>query len=258
MDYLARIVQDVQRSIDDGYYRVLPKGLVGRQHSFCDAIMHSSPSRNAIIAELKPASPSEGALLGSRTVDDLLSLYAASGVKGLSVLTEPEHFRGSLEYLQRASLLGLPLLMKDFVIGVEQLDAARAHGASAILLIATLFERGYSPIELDTMIEEAHRRSLEVLLEVTSSDEYRQALQTGAEMIGINNRDLTTLRVDLNRTAEILSAAPKDRIVWSLSGMQTKDDLKKLREAGADAFLIGTNVLKADDPSAKLRRFQEG
>jgi indole-3-glycerol phosphate synthase len=254
MDHLDRIMQDVLRSIEDGYYRAAPLGPVGKPPYFCDAIAQSSFLKNAIIAELKPASLSEGALLGSRTIDEVLALYVTSGVTGLSVLTEPNHFRGSLEYLRRASLLGLPVLMKDFVIRVEQLDAASAHGASAVLLIVSLFERGYAPVSLDAMIAEAHARNLEVLLEVASLREYHLARKTRVQMIGINNRDLATLRVDLNRTVQMLAAAPKDRLVWSLSGIQTNSEVRRLRNAGSDAFLVGTSLLKDRDPCAMLKQ----
>ncbi|MBI1743770.1 indole-3-glycerol-phosphate synthase [Candidatus Acetothermia bacterium] len=252
MDYLDRIVSDVQQSIRHGYYQSRPQGSIGPKFSFVQAIAHCSEGKNAIIAELKPASPSEGILLKKNSTDEMLSLYVQAGVSGLSILTEPQHFGGSLENLRHASLLGLPTLTKDFVICTEQLDAARAYGASGVLLIATLFERDYASLNLDAMISEAQKRELEVLLEVASLDEYERALKTNATMIGINNRDLTSLKIDLNRTADILGKSSKDRLIWSLSGVDTREDLQKLRDAGADAFLVGTSLLKAKDPQVKL------
>jgi indole-3-glycerol phosphate synthase len=247
------MMHDVRSSIWRGYYRSRTEGQPEPRRSFVEAIGQRPSQRNAIIAELKPISPSEGILLGgSKFINERLALYAGAGVTGLSVLTEPVHFGGSLENLGRASHLGLPVLMKDFVISLEQLDAASAHGASAVLLIATLFERGYASRGLSEMIRAAHERGLEVLLEVASRGAYQRALETEADMIGINNRDLRTLRVDLRRTIEILRAAPKDRLIWSLSGVRHAEDVRRLCAAGADAFLVGTSLMKASDLPAKL------
>jgi indole-3-glycerol phosphate synthase len=252
MDFLDRVVFDVRKSLQQGFYRAKGPWSVGTRCSFVKAIQNCPATRNAIIAEIKPISPTEGDLLNDTRIDELISHYISTNLIGLSVLTEPTHFGGSLEILNQAGRHKIPVLMKDFVLSLEQLDAACAHGASAVLLIARLFYRGYSQQSLDTMIRDAHARGLEVLLEVASHEEYLQALESDAEMIGINNRDLATLQIDLNRTIEILNQWRKDRLVWSLSGMKTKSDLKRLREAGVDAFLIGTGLLKARNPRAKL------
>jgi indole-3-glycerol phosphate synthase len=169
------------------------------------------------------------------------------------VVTDPDHFGGSLESLSYAGETGLPTLMKDFVMDPVQLDAGAACGGSAVLLILTIFRRGYPRLSVETLIAEAHSRGLEVLLEVNSLEEYEQSLQTDAEMIGINHRDLATLQLDLGLTERILSRASKDRPVWALSGIKTPEDVRRLKAAGADASLVGTSLLRSSHPGAALR-----
>jgi len=258
MDHLDHLAQDTLERLAAGYYaNVTPITAAGEKRSFVEAIGRAQVQRkNAVIAEIKPASPSEGQLLGPRDLNNLKGLMEGlreAGAAGLSVLTDPKNFGGSLESLKIASGLGLPTLMKDFVLDPVQLDACRACGGSAVLLIFALFRRGYAQCSLQEMIEEAHRRGLEVLLEVSCREEYEEALSTRAEMIGINNRDLTRLRVDLRTTERILRGARKDRPVWALSGIESPEDLFRLREAGADAFLVGTALMRAQDPIEKLR-----
>lgn len=253
MDHLDEFVRDTWKRVNAGYYaNVTHVTLKGR--SFVRAIRRAQAAgRNALIAELKPISPSEGRLLNGRSPQDLLQIYASSGAAGLSVLTEPEHFGGSLELLARAGETGLPTLMKDFVMDPVQLEACAACGGSGVLLILAIFRRGYPRLSVETMIEEAHDRGLEVLLEVNSLEEYERALQTEAEMIGINHRNLATFTLDLGLTEHILSRAPKDRPVWALSGIETPEDVRRLKAAGADAFLVGTSLLRAGDPGTALR-----
>jgi len=256
MDHLDRLAQDALERLAAGYYtNVTPiTPAAGEKRSFVEAIGRAQAQhKNAVIAEIKPASPSEGQLLGPRDLQRLMEGFREAGAAGLSVLTDPKNFGGSLESLKIASGLGLPTLMKDFVLDPVQLDACRACGGSAVLLIFALFRRGYAQCPLQEMIEEAHRRGLEVLLEVSCREEYEEALSTRAEMIGINNRDLTRLRVDLRTTERILRGARKDRPVWALSGIESPEDLFRLREAGADAFLVGTALMRAQDPIEKLR-----
>jgi indole-3-glycerol phosphate synthase len=250
LDRLESIVRDVRETIRSGYYRIEePK--TQNPRTFSEAIARRRGY--AVIAELKPASPSAGALLRDRSPTEVLSQYARSGAVGISVLTEPVHFGGSLELLAQASQTGLPTLMKDFIIAPEQIVAGARCGASAILLIVTLFERRYTDLTLAEALALAHRHSLEVLAEVASVEEFLLAQQTDADMIGINNRDLITLHTDLRRTEEILHKVRKDRLVWSLSGIETAQDIQRMRAAGADAFLIGTALMQAQDPAQKLQ-----
>lgn len=251
MDHLEQIVHDVRKTIRSGYYRVSSPTVLRARPWFSAAITRCLGY--AVIAELKPISPVRGALLHDRSPADVLSRYARSGAVGISVLTEPVHFGGSLELLSQASQIGLPTLMKDFIIAPEQIIAGASSGASAILLIVTLFQRRCTSLTFEEAITLAHEHGLEVLAEVASVEDFLLAQGTDADMIGINNRDLVTLHTDIQRTGEILRRVQKDRLVWSLSGIETAHDIRWLRTAGADAFLIGTALMHAKDPAHKLQ-----
>jgi len=248
-DYLDKLAKTALETIDSGYYSF--DGTSVSPPSFVEAV--KSHEGLGLITEVKPSSPSGGNLIGDKSVTDIVDLYVDAGVTGLSVLTEPVHFGGSLNNLNYAAQQGLPVLFKDFVLDLVQLKVAQSTGASAVLLILALFERGYAKLNLDDMIQAAIDHGLEVLLEVYDSEEYERALNSKAHMIGINNRDLKTLEVDLTTTKTILDQSQKDRMVWSLSGVYNESDLKFLSQCGADACLIGTSLMKSDDPPALLR-----
>lgn len=250
MDHLEEIVRDVRKTIRSGYYRMVSR-VPGARPSFSEALARHRGY--AVIAELKLISPVAGALLRDRSPAEVLSQYARSGVVGISVLTEPVHFGGSLKLLAQASRMGLPTLMKDFIIAPEQIMAGASNGASAVLLIVTLFQRRWTSLTFAEAIALAHEHGLEVLAEVASVEEFLIAQHTDADMIGINNRALTTLRTDITRTGEILRQVQKDRPVWALSGIETAHDIQCLKAAGADAFLIGTALMQAEDPAQKLQ-----
>lgn len=254
MDYLDRLAQSTIERIKQGYYANVADLTLAPRRSFVEAIRSAQvKGQNAVIAEIKPASPSAGRLLDQTDIGTLAQGLCEAGAIGISVLTEPTHFHGSLQNLKLASELELPTLMKDFTLDPAQLDACVRCGGSAILLILSLFNRGYCALPLEAMIAQVHQQGLEVLLEVNSLEEFKEAQRTPADMIGINNRDLATLQVDRSRTSKILSQAKKDRIIWALSGIETAVDLRALRAAGADTFLIGTALMRAADPGAKLR-----
>jgi len=181
--------------------------------------------------------------------------FAQLPITGLSTLTEPTHFGGSLDTLRYAATKNLPVLFKDFVLEVTQLDAAAHCGASCVLLILALFERGYSALALDEMIHECNQRNLDVLLEVYDAPEYARALHTNATMIGVNNRNLKTLDVDIHTTETVLKTHPKDRLVWGLSGVHTADDVRFLRDCGVDACLVGTALMRSERPQQLLESF---
>jgi len=249
MDYLDRVVESVRATTRSGYYAV-EKSVQGERRSFVEGIRACSV--NPVIAEIKPASPSAGQMLKRKSIEEIVRIYKEAGVVGISVLTEPVHFGGSLTNLKLASASGLPTLMKDFVIDPVQLEACAACGGSAVLLILSLFRRGHSPLDVNQMIARAHEFGLEVLLEVNSLEEFKLAQETQTDMIGINNRDLATLKVDLNTTKKILSQVKKDRIVWGMSGIESAEDIRRLRRAGADAFLVGTSLMQSLHLAGKL------
>ncbi len=251
-DVLDKLAQTALETISSGYYGQLKAPKSPRKPaSFIELIEHK-PGR-VLVCEVKPASPSRGKL-ARRPPREMVDLYVRGGADGLSILTEPIHFGGALDTLVYAGWQGLPVLFKDFVLDPVQLDAAARGGASAVLLILALFERGHAAVPLDAMIRRAHAAGLEVLLEVYDRPEYERALKSKADMIGINNRDLKTLEVDLGTTARVLRGAEKDRPVWALSGLNGP---KALRIAPAEAFLVGTSLMESDDPGVQLNALIE-
>ncbi len=179
------------------------------------------------------------------------------GAVGISILTEPKHFGGSLFSLAKVrSKIKLPLLMKDIIISPVQLESASIASANSVLLIEALFMRGYCECDVHEMIEYAQSLNLEVLLEVHSEKEFSSALNTNADMIGINNRDLRSLKVDLRVTERILKENdPEGEIIVSESGIKTPDDLRFLHECGISAFLIGSAIMMSRDIKKKIKEF---
>jgi indole-3-glycerol phosphate synthase len=216
-----------------------------------EAAIRSAGDRNAVIAELKYASPSEGSIRTGPGPAELAREFARGGCVALSVLTEPDFFRGSLDNIGKVrNSVVLPVLRKDFVIDERQLYETRTSGANAILLIAGLLGD-----RLGEFTELAADLGLEPLIEVHSEREMVLALRTDGMLIGINNRDLTTMKVDTGTT--LLLAGPAHdagRLVVSESGIGTAEDIIRLKGA-ADAFLIGTAIMSADDPKSKLEEF---
>ena len=173
------------------------------------------------------------------------------------MLTEPKHFNGSLSnIIEVRRSVALPILMKDIVVDPVQIDAASKIGADSVLLIQALFDRGHCGLGLAEMVAKAHSKNLEVLLETHNKDEFTRALKTEADLIGVNNRNLGTLKVDLNTTKTILAECHcAGKVVVSESGINTPNELRFLRSCGANAFLIGSSVMLADDVEVKVKEF---
>jgi len=254
-DVLDELANTALETIASGYYGQLEAPESPRNPASFVELIGRKPGR-VLVCEVKPASPSRG-VLSSRPPCEMVDLYVEGGADGLSILTEPVHFGGALDTLVYAGRQGLPVLFKDFVLDSVQLDAAARGGASAVLLILALFERGHAAVPLETMIGRAHEAGLEVLLEVYDRPEYDRALKTEVDMIGINNRDLKALKVDLGTTERVLRGAKKDRPVWALSGVGGPEALRALRTAQVEAFLVGTSLMESDDPSAQLNALME-
>ncbi|HXE75999.1 MAG TPA: indole-3-glycerol phosphate synthase TrpC [Candidatus Xenobia bacterium] len=208
-----------------------------------------------IVAELKKASPSRGLLRPRYNPAALAPALEAAGACALSVLTEPEFFRGSLEDLQTvAKLVGVPVLRKDFLFDSYQLFEARAAGADAFLLIAAIL----SAAELRLLLTLGRQLGMSALVEVHTADELARALDAEAEIIGVNNRDLKTFSVDIETSLRLVEAVPDACLVVSESGLWSNDDLQRLRAAGFDAFLIGEHLMRATEPAAALAQLQTG
>ena len=205
----------------------------------------------AIIAELKKASPSKCVIRGSFPVGRLASALAGGGAAALSVLTEESHFQGSLAYLREASAATeLPCLRKDFIVDEFQLLEARAHSADAVLLIAA----SLTWAELRALHGQARHLGLDVLVEVHDEAEMGRAAAIGADLIGVNCRNLQTFEVDLRVALELADKLPANTLGVAESGIQAAADIRRLRAAGYAAFLIGESLMRAEDPGAALRQ----
>ena len=204
----------------------------------------------AVIAEIKKASPSAGEIRANLEVAEIAAGYERAGAAAISVITEEDFFQGKLRYLTEVKkAVSLPILCKDFIIDPIQVVAARAAGADALLLIAAILEQS-SLLELLAMVRDL---SIASLVEVHNQEEMERVLTTDARIIGINNRNLRTFQVSLDTTFTLRPSVPSDRLVVSESGIQKQSDLQSLASAAVDAVLVGTSLMRAEDPGAKLR-----
>ncbi len=251
-DFLDVLAADAKTTVSNGYYEELT-ALKPVQNSLRAAIMQAKTT--PIIAEVKNASPSRGIIRNEFDPTKISQAMVRGGAAGISVLTEPKHFNGSLSniMLVRGSV-SVPILMKDVVVDSTQIDAASKVAANAVLLIQAVFDRGYCNCTLNEMVAKAHSKNLEVLLETHNMAEFERAAKTQANIIGINNRNLGTLEVDLNVTKNILASCRcKDKVVVSESGINTQTDVRLLRDSGAQGFLIGSAIMLADNVEKKVR-----
>ncbi len=251
-DFLDQFAEQAKRRVREGYYDV-PKVARDISLSLREAI--ESCRGVPIIAEAKAASPSQGTLRRDVDVAEAALAMRSGGAAGISILTVPDYFLGSLASFSKVrKRVELPLLMKDFVVNPAQLEAAAKIGADAVLLIEALFDRGYCDSSLDDMIGYAHSKDVEVLLEAHTAVEFSSALRSSADLIGINNRDLRTLRVDLGVTERIMKDVnPKGKLIVSESGIEAPQDIRRLIKYGVDAFLVGSSIMKASNIEEKVR-----
>lgn len=203
----------------------------------------------SIIAEIKRRSPSGGDMNCGYSLTELATIYEEGGAAGISVLTDEKYFGGKPEDLLEAKQsTSLPILRKDFIIDEYQIYEASAYGADVILLIAAIL----TDMQILRFLNLAHELGLEVLLESHSRAELEVAIASGARLLGINNRNLDTLKTDLNTSINLMQFVPDDRIVISESGISGSSDIQRLQDAGATGFLIGESLLKSKDPAGKL------
>lgn len=254
MNVLDRIVastrEDVRRRREAVPLARLESELAGRgdDRPFQEALTLPGVS---VIAEHKRRSPSAGTIREGATVAEVVLAYQRGGAAAISILTEGRHFGGSLEDLREArATCELPILRKDFIVDPYQLYESATAGADAILLIVAALEARV----LATLYGEARALDLDVLVEVHDEDELNCALeQLDADVIGINNRNLTDFSVDVERTFELLADIPAGKTVVSESGFHSREQLDALERVGVDGVLVGESLMRADDPGAALR-----
>ena len=204
----------------------------------------------AVIAEVKKASPSKGIIRGDFDPVGIAEIYAANGASALSVLTDEKFFQGSADYLtQISSVIDRPILRKEFTIDPYQIYEARAIGASAVLLIVSIL----TPDELVSFLDISRALDLDALVEVHEEAELMVALEAGADIVGINNRNLKTFETSLDTTFQLIDRMPDDVLKVSESGIYTRDDVVRLRNAGADAVLVGESLMREPDIGSKLQ-----
>lgn len=203
----------------------------------------------SIIAEIKRATPSRGLLDEALDAAEAARRYEVGGAAAISVLTEPDHFLGSLDDLVAVhGAVSLPLLQKDFVIDPWQITEARSAGADAVLLIARCIDG-----DLSVFVDRCRDLGMDALVEVFDEPDLERALAAGADLVGINHRDLETFEVDVERTAKLAPLLPKDVLIVALSGVSRRSEVVALADAGASAVLVGTSLVTAADPTASLR-----
>ncbi len=251
--YLDRIVPDVLRRVEERksirpQIELAAMGTPGARPSFAAAVRAPGVS---LIAEVKRASPSKGALRPDLDVGSLVQAYETGGARAVSVLTEQDHFMGGPDDLRAAAAhTRLPLLCKDFIFDPYQMYEARAYGASAVLLIAALLD----DYRLQTLTGLAQDLDLDVLLEVHDEAELARALRVEQAMIGINNRDLRTFEVTLATTRRLAALVPAERLLVGESGIRSHSDVEELGSYGVDAVLVGETILREPDVDAAVRR----
>lgn len=218
--------------------------------SLHDSILNTE--KNGIIAEYKRASPSKGIINDHSSVTEVISGYQEAGVSAVSVLTDPEFFRGSLADLVAArEILTIPLLRKEFMVDDYQIVEAKAHGADIILLIAAVL----SPAQLKSLSIVAQSLGLSVLLEVHNREELERSIMDSVDAIGVNNRNLNDFSVSLNHSLELVDLIPDRFIKVSESGISDPSTIRQLREAGFQGFLIGENFMKTSSPGKAIKAF---
>ncbi len=256
---LNKIIKNKKIEIEDKKQKVSLSVLkarlmeVGRTHPFKEAI--SKPGGINLIAEIKKASPSRGVLRGDFNPVEIAKIYEENGARAISVLTDEKFFQGNINFLTEIrKATTIPLLRKDFIIDKYQIYESRAYGADALLLIAAILSRE----EMDDFLSLSRDLSMNCLVEVHTEEELRKVLDTPAEIIGINNRDLKTFEVDLSATARLKRLIPPGRIVVSESGIQSREDVQLLAEDKIEAILVGESLLRSEDIGEKVRELRGG
>jgi len=217
---------------------------------FAQALKRREGEPIRLIAELKKASPSKGVFRGDFDPEAILRAYEQSPASALSILTDEPFFQGSLENLSLARRITTkPLLRKDFLVDEYQVYEARVHGADAVLLIVSALDEK----KLRDLLSLSRELGMDTLVEVHTENELEVALKVGATLVGINNRNLENFEVDLGTTLRLRRLVPDDSVIVSESGIESREQVRQLEEAGVDAILVGENLIRSPDPVAKAK-----
>ncbi len=254
MDVLQKIVTEKSKRLNQIKISVPLNELkdrlrdVEKARDFKSAIKRNS-ERIRLIAEIKKASPSKGIIRKDFDPIKIASIYNEKPVSAISVLTEEDFFHGNLSYIELVkNVTSKPVLRKDFIFDEYQIYESRANHADAILLIGSILEKN----QAEEYLHMSKEMGLSVLFEVHDDDDLEKALLIKADIIGINNRNLKTLKIDLSTTLRLKRHIPEDRVVVSESGIRDRTDILKLQDAGVDAVLIGTSIMEAKDIGKKI------
>ena len=265
LDFLARISNDRRLRVDEMRARVpahalraqlgsaRPAGRLERALRRAQTPSQGTPPPLRLLCEFKRASPSKGVLNASADPVSYARLYEAGGAAAISLVTEPDHFQGELSWVaQVRAAVGLPLLLKDFVVDSYQLLDAAVRGADGVLLLAAIL----SEVQLQRLIGEARLLGLDSLVEVHDESELTRSVRAGATLVGINHRDLRTFAVDLETSGRLLPRVPPMVTAVAESGFSAPADLERLRGTRCDAALIGEAFMTSPDPAATLAAFR--
>ncbi len=259
MDFLKKIVahkRDLLRK-KQPFFSSLREKVDGQTHSRYAVFKKriAQPGGIQLIAEVKKASPSKGLLREDFHPVEIARIYEANGAAAISVLTEDRYFLGRPEYVRRIhQAVRVPLLMKDFVIDEDQIYEAWFYGASAVLLIVAILDDE----QIASFIQTATRLDMDCLVEVHNEEELKRAVDQGAEIIGVNNRDLRTFDVTLEVSERLIPLIPSDKVVVAESGIHTHQDLQRLKKLGVNAVLVGEALMRAKDIGRQTRDLMTG
>ena len=241
---LEKLVSNSKKAIDNDVYEInhpLPNSGIDLKERIIKA------KHAAVITEIKFSSPALGNIRNVSDPVDISREMVNGGACALSVLTQPFLFDGSPElFMQVRKTTKIPMLMKDITIHKIQIEAAKRMGADYFLLIQSLFDKKLVP-DMEEFIEFGHKNGLKVLVEAHTMKEFENACNTNADIIGINNRNLDTLKIDLNTTRNILEGYNHSKIIISESGIESEKDIQFLHKCDADAYLVGSSIMKADN-----------
>jgi indole-3-glycerol phosphate synthase len=259
---LNKLAENSYKAIDEGVYNNAKYDYCSHEPISMRKSILSCPHA-PLITEIKFASPSKGRIVAESndtisSPTDIASNMVRSGAVGLSIVTQPNLFGGSPEFLGMIrKTVAVPLLMKDIIVSDIQIDSAKRMGADCILLIKSIFDNNLTEGSIEKLADYANKKGVQVVFEVHKEQEFREVLKSSIDprqnLIGINNRDLNDLNVDIATTTNLLKKVDKrGRIIVSESGISNAEEIQQLKKAGADAFLIGTSIMESSDIASKV------